>query len=224
MRESMKKGKQVRKTQKSTKKKEQILEKLNLNHTVEKILVSVGVIALLFMATAAKPAYRTTFDVMDAKIYIDTYKDLAVLEMHRSGIPASIILAQGIHESNSGKSTLATQANNHFGIKCKSYWIGKTYFHKDDDFKNGKLIDSCFRAYDSAVQSYVDHSNFLMTSKNYASLFEYDAFDYESWAYGLKRCGYATDPNYTKKLLGIIESLELYQYDYEENPLHVLNK
>ena len=222
----MKRGKAVRKStgSKSTNKKEKVLEQLNLNHPLEKILLSIGVIVLLFMATSARLHDTSAFDTIDAKEYINSYKDLAVLEMHRSGIPASIILAQGIHESNSGKSTLAKLANNHFGIKCKSYWVGKTYFHKDDDYKNGKLIESCFRAYDSAVQSYVDHSNFLMTSKNYESLFKYDSFDYESWAHGLKRCGYATDPTYTNKLIKIIEELELYKFDYEENPLHTLSK
>ena len=99
--------------------------------------------------------------------YIDKYRDLAIAEMYRTGIPASIILAQGLHESNNGQSSLATEANNHFGIKCKSYWVGMTYYHKDDDYdRKGKIKDSCFRAYGSALESYVDHSNFLKTTKN----------------------------------------------------------
>ena len=222
MRHTMKRAKAIKKVVRKGSKSQEVREKLNLNHTIEKIVLSIGVIVLLFFATSSKIVSKKEYEQIDTIEYIDAYKDLAVLEMHRSGIPASIILAQGIHESNSGKSSLAKQANNHFGIKCKSYWVGKTFFHKDDDFKNGKLIESCFRAYDSAVQSYVDHSNFLMTSKNYESLFNYDAYDYESWAYGLKRCGYATDISYSKKLIKIIEELELYKHDHEENPLTML--
>jgi flagellum-specific peptidoglycan hydrolase FlgJ len=146
--------------------------------------------------------------------YISTYKDLAIIEMQRSGIPASITLAQGLHESDYGKSKLARIANNHFGIKCKSYWTGKTYYHKDDDLdKSGNLIPSCFRQYDLVLMSYVDHSNFLLEGKNYQSLFEYDRTDYESWAYGLKRCGYATDPDYATKLIKLIEKYQLSQFD-----------
>ncbi|HOY11950.1 MAG TPA: glucosaminidase domain-containing protein [Saprospiraceae bacterium] len=191
----------------------------------QKIVFSLFAIAILIFASSSKISkynkHRSAEDQI-ALQYIEQYKDLAILEMHRSGIPASITLAQGLHESNSGLSSLATSANNHFGIKCKSYWVGKTFYHKDDDFKNGKLIESCFRAYESAVQSYVDHSNFLMGNKLYSSLFEYDHADYESWAYGLKRCGYATDAKYAQKLIDKIEDYELYIYDFEENPLEVL--
>ena len=140
--------------------------------------------------------------------YIDQYKDLAVAEMYRSGIPASIILAQGILESSNGSSSLATNSNNHFGIKCKSYWNGKTYYHKDDDLdEKGKLMDSCFRAYDTVIDSYVDHSNFLMYTSHYSVLFQYERTDYKSWATGLKSCGYATDGAYAQKL---IDKIELY--------------
>lgn len=152
--------------------------------------------------------------------YINKYKELAVVEMHRSGIPASIILAQGLHESNYGKSPLAQKANNHFGIKCKNYWMGQRYYHKDDDLNDqGKLIESCFRKYTSDIDSYVDHSNFLMQSKNYTELFKYPNTDYISWAIGLKSSGYATDPNYAEKLVKKIEKYKLYQYDYWPYPL-----
>jgi len=155
--------------------------------------------------------------------YIEQYKDLAVVEMYRTGIPASITLAQGLHESNYGLSKLALEANNHFGIKCKSYWTGKTYYHKDDDFnKSGQLIESCFRAYRNTVDSYVDRSNFLMNSERYVSLFKYDKTQYINWAYGLKACGYATDENYAKKLLDKIEKYELYKYDTYEDPFRQL--
>jgi flagellum-specific peptidoglycan hydrolase FlgJ len=150
--------------------------------------------------------------------YIDTYKDLAVVEMHRSGIPASIILAQALLESDYGTSALATEANNHFGIKCKSYWVGKTYYHKDDDFRNGELIESCFRSYNSAVESYVDHSNFLIQTKHYKPLFTNSKEDYKAWAYGLKTCGYATDVKYSDKIIDYIERFSLTQYDQWDNP------
>ena len=152
--------------------------------------------------------------------YIDRYKELAVIEMHRSGIPASITLAQGLHESQSGRSDLATQANNHFGIKCKNYWKGHTYYHKDDDLdKRGKLIKSCFRSYENSIDSYVDHSNFLSQTERYSELFSYPNTDFVSWAHGLKRKGYATDKDYAYKLIAKIEQYKLYQYDFWPYPL-----
>jgi flagellum-specific peptidoglycan hydrolase FlgJ len=151
--------------------------------------------------------------------YIEQYKDLAIVEMYRTGIPASITLAQALHESNYGTSPLAIHANNHFGIKCKSYWIGKTYYHKDDDQnKQGQLIESCFRAYTEDIDSYVDRSNFLMQTERYKSLFNYQSSDYVSWARGLQSCGYATDPNYAEKLISKIERYNLATYDTSENP------
>ncbi len=152
--------------------------------------------------------------------YIDQYKELAIAEMHRTGIPASITLAQGMHESQFGKSALATKANNHFGIKCKKYWKGQTYYHKDDDFnKKGELINSCFRAYNDAVESYIDHSNFLKFSSNYMWMFKLSKSDYKGWAYGLKNSGYATDKQYANKLIRIIETYELSTFDYADNQL-----
>ena len=143
-------------------------------------------------------------------IYIDQYKDIAVKEMKRTGIPASITLAQGIVESNSGESNLATKANNHFGIKCKAEWKGETYF-QDDDTKQ-----ECFRVYKNAESSFIDHSNFLKTRSNYAPLFELDPVDDSAWCYGLKKAGYATAPDYPKKLLKVIQDYELSQFNFPE--------
>ena len=146
--------------------------------------------------------------------YIERYQELAIAEMVRSGIPASIKLAQALHESQSGTSPLAQQANNHFGIKCKSWWTGEKYFHKDDDFnRKGELIKSCFRSYNSVVESYLDHTDFLMYRSRYESLFDIPRTDYKTWARQLQQLGYATDPNYANKLIRLIESLELYKYD-----------
>jgi flagellum-specific peptidoglycan hydrolase FlgJ len=155
--------------------------------------------------------------------YIDQYKDIAVAEMYRSGIPASIILAQGILESSNGKSNLATQSNNHFGIKCKSYWTGMTFYHKDDDLNDeGALINSCFRAYNSPIDSYIDHSNFLMYTNHYSVLFQYDHTDYYQWALGLKACGYATDKKYSQKLIDKINQFDLHSFDLWQNPFELI--
>lgn len=145
--------------------------------------------------------------------YIEKYKDIAIREMHRSGIPASITLAQGILESSWGNGSLALKANNHFGIKCKGYWTGPTFYIEDDDFKNGKLIKSCFRAYDNAEDSYVDHTDFLVNSPRYQKLFSYHHTEYKKWAHGLKKCGYATDKRYAYKLIRSIEKYNLDQFD-----------
>ena len=163
-----------------------------------------------------------TNPIEDAKAssYITTYHELAVIEMYRTGIPASITIAQGMHESGLGQSNLAIYANNHFGIKCKSYWQGQTYAHKDDDYdENGKLTKSCFRSYSSAIDSYIDHSNFLTTTAHYAECFQYDKTDYKNWAHALKRCGYATDPAYAEKLINKIDKYNLAVYDTHPNPL-----
>ncbi len=138
--------------------------------------------------------------------YIDRYKEVAIKEMKRSGVPASITLAQGILESDNGNSALAVKANNHFGIKCHD-WSGRTYYH-DDDRPN-----ECFRKYKNASESFRDHSDFLTTQQRYSFLFEYKTTDYKSWAHGLKRAGYATHPKYDKLLIDIIEESELYKYD-----------
>lgn len=146
--------------------------------------------------------------------YINGYSNVAIREMNRVGIPASITLAQGIQESSWGGGTLAREANNHFGIKCKVDWTGKTYYIEDDDYdQNGNLTKSCFRAYESIDDSYIDHSDFLMNNPRYARLFEIPITDYKAWAHGLKECGYATDPEYAIKLIRNIEKYQLFQYD-----------
>lgn len=148
-------------------------------------------------------AQYTTQDIRD---YIDKYNAMAIKKMKDYGIPASITLSQGILESAAGTSELARNANNHFGIKCHSTWTGKAY-HKDDDKKG-----ECFRVYNSVEDSYDDHSDFLKRPR-YASLFTLNPTDYKSWAYELKKCGYATDPNYPVRLINLIETYSLYQYD-----------
>ena len=153
--------------------------------------------------------------------YIATYQDIAVREMHRSGIPASITLAQGILESQWGQGHLATGSQNHFGIKCKTEWTGKRYQHKDDDYENGRLVESCFRAYDFPEDSYIDHTNFLVGNPRYAMLFQLDAHDYGAWARGLRQCGYATDRAYAAKLIRIIEENDLARFDRYTLPVSV---
>jgi len=138
--------------------------------------------------------------------YIEKYKKLAIDEQIRSGVPAAITLAQGIHEAAAGTSELAIEANNHFGIKCKSTWTGMTYLH-DDDAKQ-----ECFRKYSSAEQSYTDHSDFLRKNNRYSALFELEITDYIGWATELKRAGYATNPAYVKRLTDIIEKYNLQVY------------
>ena len=138
--------------------------------------------------------------------YFDTYKDVAIDQMHQYKIPASITLAQGVLESGAGRSELALKANNHFGIKCNG-WTGRTAYH-DDDERN-----ECFRAYNSVWESFKDHSVFLTSSQRYSGLFQLKITDYKGWAKGLKACGYATSPVYATKLIDIIEVYKLYQYD-----------
>lgn len=152
-----------------------------------------------------------------ARQYIETYKDIAVKEMHRSGIPASIKLAQGLLESDWGRSNLATVANNHFGIKCGSQWSGGTFYKEDDDRDEmGRLVESCFRAFADGTRSYEAHSDFLRDpakAYRYGRLFELSPTDYISWAHGLHDAGYATDPRYPQKLITVIEKYNLHQYD-----------
>ena len=153
--------------------------------------------------------------------YFDRYKDLAIEQMIRYHIPASITLAQGVLESGAGKSELTVRGNNHFGIKCHG-WTGGTIYH-DDDERN-----ECFRAYKNAYDSYEDHSKFLSTSSRYSSLFHLKQTDYKGWARGLKACGYATNPRYAIQLIDIIQLYKLYEYDtakkydkFQEHETHV---
>lgn len=149
--------------------------------------------------------------------YVQQFKNAAISEMQRAGIPASITLAQGIIESASGRSELAVQANNHFGIKCGGSWTGKTHQKKDDDRNaSGELIESCFRKYNSPNESFFDHSEFLRDprkSNRYGFLFNLDKRDYKNWARGLQSAGYATSPTYADQLIELIERLQLYTYD-----------
>jgi hypothetical protein len=149
--------------------------------------------------------------------YIDRFKAIAIQEMNLYGIPASITLAQGLFESGSGNGELARVANNHFGIKAGSTWKGKVYY-KDDDNKN-----EAFRVYDRPEDSFRDHSEFLK-KKNYAHLFELDKNDYKGWAYGLKKAGYATNPQYPTLLIGIIQKYNLDQYDRPESELQKIKR
>ena len=143
--------------------------------------------------------------------YIEAYSDIAITEMNRYKIPASITIAQGILESGSGIGTLAIRANNHFGIKCHE-WTGERVYHDDDS------LQECFRKYDDPSGSFEDHSIFLRNRSRYSKLFDLDLKDYRGWAYGLKAAGYATDPKYPDKLISIIERYELYKLDGSENP------
>lgn len=149
--------------------------------------------------------------------YIDQYRDIAIWEMARTGIPASITLAQGILESNAGRSELAVYANNHFGIKCGNGWSGAAYFKKDDDYSpSGYLQESCFRSYPTAEGSFADHSGFLMSpqkASRYGPLFQLDPTDYRGWAFGLQEAGYATSRVYANQLISLVERYELFQYD-----------
>jgi len=151
--------------------------------------------------------YSQTKTVSTRNEYIESYKELAIKEMQRSGVPASITLAQGMLESDNGNSRLAREAKNHFGIKCHNSWKGQVVYHDDD--RQGE----CFRKYKTVLESYQDHSDFLMSGSRYSFLFEFDPTDYKSWAKGLKKAGYATNPSYAEKLITIIEENNLHQYD-----------
>ena len=166
------------------------------------ILLSALCVVVSFTAVVAKE--RQTREE-----YVEKYKAIAIAHMERYGIPASITMAQGILESDSGNSRLSTSSNNHFGIKCKRSWTGDRVYH-DDDAKG-----ECFRAYPSVEASYQDHADFLDQSPRYDSLFAYPSDDYRSWARGLKAAGYATAPDYAERLVKIIESMKLYLLDKE---------
>ena len=174
-------------------------------------------IILVFVLVTASIAFSNTTISAVNEAYIEQFKNIAVKEMHRTGIPASIKLAQAILESAAGKSELAVKANNHFGIKCGGSWKGETFSKKDDDRnKIGVKIKSCFRAYDSPEESFKAHSEFLMNPSKkdrYGFLFNYKSDDYKSWAKGLKKAGYATNPSYPKLLIKVINENKLHQYD-----------
>lgn len=160
---------------------------------------------LLLTVCSTAFAQRVTWNKVYSD-YFDKWGEVAVQQMVQYRIPASITLAQGVLESGAGRSELARKANNHFGIKCNG-WTGRKSYHDDDE------RGECFRAYDNAYQSYVDHSVFLTTSQRYRRLFDLKRTDYKGWAHGLKACGYATSPTYATRLIEIIETYKLHRYD-----------
>lgn len=174
---------------------------------VKRYILFFIIVSLLVSCRVSKPPQSSTVPRAYATDYIYKYKDLAVSEMRRSGIPASITLAQGMLESDYGRSRLATEANNHFGIKCHNGWTGATIRHHDD------RRNECFRKYRKAEESYYDHSDFLTSASRYSSLFDLARTDYRGWAKGLKKAGYATNPDYANLLIRKIEEYELWKYD-----------
>ena len=172
---------------------------MNLKKTIGLTVLS------LFLSLSSASAQQIKWNA-EFQAYIDQYKDLAIEEMAQYRIPASITLAQGLLESGAGKSYLSRYGNNHFGIKSHG-WSGRTIRH-DDDSKQEQ-----FRAYDSVRDSYEDHSRFLANRERYSRLFSLKTTDYKGWARGLKECGYATNPQYAQRLIGIIETYKLYEYD-----------
>lgn len=164
---------------------------------MKKLILAVSLLLLAMVGVADTPQ----------KTYIERYSSLAIEEMYRTGVPASITLAQGLLESGYGRSALALQGNNHFGIKCHNTWTGAKVYH-DDDQKG-----ECFRKYDSPEESFRDHSDFLRYRDRYKFLFDLELTDYKGWAYGLRKAGYATDPKYPEKLIRLIEEYELHVYD-----------
>lgn len=160
----------------------------------------------LFLKLILLSLWHETFALNPYEEYIDRYASLAVEHQTEYGIPASITLAQGLLESGAGRSTLASEGNNHFGIKCHKEWKGKSMLRSDD------APDECFRVYNTPEESFRDHSLFLRRGR-YLPLFDLEVTDYQGWAKGLKKCGYATDPNYAARLITIIERYSLYTYD-----------
>ncbi len=168
---------------------------------LKKILYLFALVAIDFSIAAAQ--------TIKPQEYIEMYKELAVREMKRMGVPAAITLAQGLLETESGNSDLVKKSNNHFGIKCKTSWTGEGVSHDDDS------AGECFRSYKDAEASYRDHSNYLRGTDRYASLFKLNPTDYKGWAKGLKRAGYATNPKYPDILIKNIEQYNLQQYSLE---------
>lgn len=172
----------------------------------------IKVVILGVWLIASCPLVAQVAQKISALEYIEKYKKDAVIDMLKSGVPASITLAQGMLESGNGNSPLAIEARNHFGIKCHKDWQGDTYT-QDDDAKN-----ECFRKYKSVLESFDDHSTFLKTRTRYAFLFEMERSNYKGWAEGLKRAGYATNPFYPQLLIKIIEEHQLYELDKSDKP------
>ena len=163
-------------------------------------------VALVLLMLASSANAQTAKWNQRLQSYIDKYKDLAIQQMLRYNIPASITLAQGILESGAGESELCRKGNNHFGIKCHD-WTGAKVYHDDD------ASGECFRSYTTAIESFEDHSKFLSRSKRYSRLFQLARTDYKGWAHGLKECGYATNPQYASRLINLIELYQLSNFD-----------
>lgn len=171
------------------------------------VILSVLALTVITSCRVSKPMITPSSGNNLSESYINQYRDLAISEMKRTGVPASITLAQGMVESDYGRSTLARTANNHFGIKCHNGWKGPTVT-KHDDRRN-----ECFRKYGSASESFYDHSDFLRSGSRYSFLFGLDPLDYKAWARGLKKAGYATNPDYDNMLIRKIEENRLYDLD-----------
>lgn len=177
---------------------------IQINKNIKLLIIFLPVLLFVIFPDFCHGQKNQKFSKED---YVDNYHELAIKEMKRTGIPASITLAQGIHESDCGNSILAVEGNNHFGIKCHASWDGEKMY-KDDDRK-----DECFRKYKSAYESYRDHSDFIKNSKRYSFLFGLPGTDYKAWAYGLKKAGYATNPKYPELIIAIIEDNNLAGFD-----------
>ena len=171
------------------------------------LVVQFILLSILISCKAYKPVVYAPASGITENDYISTYREIAISEMKRTGVPASITLAQGMIESDYGRSTLARNANNHFGIKCHNGWTGATVRHNDD------RRNECFRKYRNPDESFYDHSDFLRTGSRYSFLFEIPSDDYKSWARGLKKAGYATNPDYANMLIRKIEQFNLDAYD-----------
>jgi len=171
------------------------------------LILQLALISWLYSCKASKQLTSSSGQSPTEEAYISNYKDIAVSEMKRTGIPASITLAQGMIESDYGRSGLAREANNHFGIKCHNDWTGPKVYHNDD------RRNECFRKYGKPEESFYDHSDFLKSGSRYDFLFDFAATDYKSWARGLKKAGYATNPDYANMLIRKIEKENLSYYD-----------
>jgi LysM repeat protein len=175
------------------------------------IIFQLVLISGLYSCKVYKPVVSSVSQAQSANDYLITYKDVAVNEMKRTGVPASITLAQGMIESDFGRSRLAREGNNHFGIKCHDDWTGPTIRHNDD------RRNECFRKYRGPAESFYDHSDFLKSVPRYRFLFDIDPADYKGWARGLKKAGYATNPDYANMLIRTIEENNLWQFDRGNN-------
>ena len=181
------------------------------------LLLAIALLATPQFSARARANVPTPLSWLDEDAFVRAVAEMAIRERDRAGIPASITAAQAILESDWGRAPIARAGNNYFGIKCKSYWTGKTVQHVDDDRdRRGRLVPSCFRAYGSVEESFRDHSDFLRASERYAGLFAHPVTDYKAWAHGLRRCGYATDKAYGDKLVALIERLNLYALDWPD--------